>query len=88
MDFPGSAVPFPVIGICNLFLALGVVVLYKIFGLQVEFLEVKNCNGVVGTRVGDLFELFQDWREIFLFGFYFSFLGLGDSKYPLSKRRL
>lgn len=88
MDIPGPVVLFPVTGICNLFLALGVVVLYETFSLQVEFLEVKRCNGVAGTRVGDLFVLFKDGRGIFPFGFSFRFLRIGDSKYPLSKRRL
>lgn len=31
-----------------------------------EFGEVKKCNGVVGTGVGNLFEPFQDCRDFHL----------------------
>lgn len=42
----------------------------------------------MGTRVGDLFELFQDWKQDISSGFSFRFPRLGDPKYLLSKRRL
>lgn len=55
--------------------------------LVAKFLsQVKKCNGVVCARVGDLFELFQDWREIFPFGFSFRFLRLGSLKISIIQK--